>query len=92
MTFDEALKATPLIAQFVFMGVGFVIGLVPIIFIWGNVENYKSEARLAKKILKIKEEYIQQLQASSQEERTRFQKFAIRLLDIPTTPTDTRLN
>jgi hypothetical protein len=92
MTFDEALKITPLVSQLFFMGVGVLFGLVPVVLIWVRVENYKSEARLAKRILRIKEEYIQHLQTRSQEDRDRFHKLTIGLLELPPSPTDTRLN
>ena len=92
MTFDEALKATPLIAQIFFMGCGALLGCLPALFIWRKIEEYRSEARLANKILKIKEEYVQQLQTRSQEERDRFNRFALGLLEDPSKPADTRLN
>ena len=92
MNFDEALRVTPGIAQVFLVGCGVLFGLVPVLFIWQKIELYRSEARLAKNILKIKEEYIQHLQTRGQEERDRFNKFAIGLLDIPENPTDTRFN
>lgn len=92
MTFDEALKATPLIAQFFFTGCGILLGCLPSLFIWQKIEMYRSEARLARKILDLKENYIQHLQTRSQEERDRFTKFAIELLEDPSNPTDTQLN
>lgn len=92
MTFNEAIGATPLVAQLFFTGVGIIVGCLPALFIWQKIELYRSEVRLAKKIVGIKEELIQQLQASSQEERVRFHKFTLELLDLSTNPTDTRLN
>jgi hypothetical protein len=91
MTFDEAVKATPLIAQFFYMGVGALLGLVPAIILWVKVLEARSKARLANRILKIKEEYVQQLQTSSREERDRFNKFALGLLEDPK-PTNINLN
>jgi hypothetical protein len=92
MTFNEAIGATPLIAQLFFTGIGLIVGCLPALFIWQSIEWYRSEIRVAKKIVDIKEEVIQQLQASSQEERARSHRFTVALLDLPTNPTDTRLN
>jgi hypothetical protein len=92
MTFDEALRITPCIAQVFLVGCGVLLGLTPVLFIWQKINLYRSEARLAQNLLNLKEEYIQHLQTRSQEERDRFHKLTIGLLELPTSPTDTRLN
>lgn len=73
------------------MGVGMICGVVPAVIIWAKVEEARSQARIANKILKIKDEYIEQLQTHSREESARFTRFAMGLLEEPK-PTDTRLN
>ena len=97
MTLNEALGATPLVAQLLFTGVGIFIGIVPLLFVWERIEVFKSETRLAKKILDIREEYIQHLETRSQEERDRFRKesarftkLALEMLEVPES-TDIRL-
>jgi hypothetical protein len=80
MTFDQALQATPLVAQIFFIAVGAIFGLIPSLMIWSRLEEWKARFHGEKKILKIREEYIKELQELAQRDRDRFHKLTLDLL------------
>jgi hypothetical protein len=93
MTFDQALQATPLVAQIFFMGVGLLVGCLPALVIWSKMEEWEARVRSSERIRQIREEYIKELQDLSKRERDQFHKFTMDLLtEEPPKPTHKDLN